>query len=69
MVPIAVGVGEKKKIRHWISDVLAGAGIGMLSVKLVSVTHQYKFKSNPIKLVCIPMVEKNTRGLYASVMF
>ncbi len=69
VVPSSVGVTKIINNRHWISDVLAGAGIGMLSVKLVSVTHQYKFKSNPIKLVCIPMVEKNTRGLYASVMF
>ena len=28
---------------HWASDVLAGAGIGMLSTELIYLTHQYKW--------------------------
>ena len=38
--------------RHWYGDVLAGAGLGILTVNLVYLTHQYKFpkkdKTTPI---------------------
>lgn len=30
--------------KHWYSDVLVGAGLGILSTKLVYLTHQYKYK-------------------------
>lgn len=60
VIATSVGVSRILNNRHWISDVLAGAGIGMLSVKLVSLTHQYKWKSKSSKLVCFPMIEKNT---------
>ncbi len=32
---------------HWSADVLAGAGIGILSVNLVYLTHRYKFGKKP----------------------
>jgi len=34
---------------HWASDVLVGAGIGMLSTELVYLTHQYKWDWEHIK--------------------
>jgi membrane-associated phospholipid phosphatase len=34
---------------HWISDVVAGAGFGILSTELVYLTHQYKWDSEHIK--------------------
>ncbi len=30
--------------KHWLSDVLVGAGIGMLSAKLIYASHRYKWK-------------------------
>jgi membrane-associated phospholipid phosphatase len=37
------------KGQHWISDVLAGAGIGMLSTELVYLTHLYKWDNEHLK--------------------
>jgi len=34
---------------HWISDVVAGAGFGMLSTELVYLTHLYKWDNKHIK--------------------
>lgn len=34
---------------HWISDVFAGAGFGILSTELVYLTHQYKWDNEHIK--------------------
>ncbi|HJW28319.1 MAG TPA: phosphatase PAP2 family protein [Saprospiraceae bacterium] len=38
-----VGVLRMANNKHYVSDVLAGAGIGMLSMKLAYATHQYKW--------------------------
>ncbi len=45
----AVGVMRVAKNAHWISDVVAGAGIGILSTELVYLTHLYKWDCNHIK--------------------
>jgi membrane-associated phospholipid phosphatase len=39
----SVGLLRMANNRHYISDVLAGAGIGMLSMKLAYVTHKYRW--------------------------
>lgn len=38
-----VGVMRVMNNRHWVSDVLVGAGIGIFSTNLVYLTHQYKW--------------------------
>lgn len=42
---VATGIGAMRVMnnRHWMSDVLVGAGIGILSTNLVYLTHQYKW--------------------------
>lgn len=40
---VTVGIMRVAKGGHWAPDVLAGAGIGMLTTELVYLTHQYKW--------------------------
>ena len=42
---VATGIGTMRVMnnRHWVSDVLVGAGIGILSTNLVYLTHQYRW--------------------------
>ena len=42
---VATGIGAMRVMnnRHWVSDVLVGAGIGILSTNLVYLTHQYRW--------------------------
>jgi membrane-associated phospholipid phosphatase len=42
---VATGVGAMRVMnnRHWISDVMVGAGIGILSTNLAYLTHQYRW--------------------------
>ena len=59
-----VGVMRVAKDAHWISDVLAGAGIGMLSTELVYLTHQYKWDNEHLKKWDIfPFKVGNQKGL------
>jgi membrane-associated phospholipid phosphatase len=44
-----VGFMRVAKNAHWISDVVAGAGFGILSTELVYLTHQYKWDNEHIK--------------------
>ena len=49
---VATGVGAMRVMnnRHWMSDVLVGAGIGILSTNLAYLTHQYRW-GKKIKVV------------------
>jgi hypothetical protein len=54
--------------RHWVSDVLAGAGIGILSTNLAYLTHRYKWKNKPSQLTIIPSYVTGP-SLYMSYTF
>ena len=62
---IATGVGILRMMnnRHWLSDVLAGAGVGILSTEIAYATHRYKWCK---KLVVMPWVGKGV-GVYVNV--
>jgi len=59
-----VGFIRVAKNAHWISDVFAGAGFGILSTELVYLTHQYKWDNEHIKNVDIfPWSNRKQSGL------
>lgn len=68
---IATGVGAMRMMnnRHWVSDVLVGAGIGILSTNVVYLTHQYKWgKKNRTdsRLIVSPTYSERSFGLFIS---
>jgi hypothetical protein len=53
--------------KHWESDVLVGAGIGMLSANLAYATHIYRWGR---KEVCFtPIYDTNNKGLAITMRF
>lgn len=59
-----VGIMRVAQDAHWISDVLAGAGFGMLSTELVYLTHLYKWDNKHIKNFDIfPFRVGNQKGI------
>ncbi len=59
-----VGIMRVAKNAHWISDVVAGAGFGILSTELVYLTHQYKWDNEHIKnLDIFPWSNRKQSGL------
>lgn len=60
----ATGIMRMAKNAHWFSDVLAGAGIGILSTEFIYLTHQYKWDSEHLKRLDIfPWQQENQKGL------
>ncbi len=60
----AVGIMRMAKNAHWFSDVLMGAGVGILSTELVYLTHQYKWDNEHLKRLDIfPWKQGNQKGL------
>jgi len=45
---------------HWLTDVLVGAGIGILSSKLAYATHQYKWNKKKKELTITPALAAKT---------
>ena len=59
-----VGILRISKNAHWISDVVAGAGIGMLSTEIVYLTHMYKWDNKHIRNFDIfPFKLGNQKGI------
>ena len=58
--------------RHWLSDVLVGAGIGILATELVYYLEPFK-NFNPFKkndyINFVPMIDQNSKGFYFSYTF
>lgn len=61
----SVGVFRVLNDKHWSSDVLMGAGIGILSTNLVYLTHRYKWGKRP-GLVLLPTYS-NGPGVFMSL--
>ena len=59
-----VGAFRVLNNRHWISDVLAGAGIGIFSTNVAYATHRYKWGKRP-DLTILPTYS-NGLGVYVS---
>ena len=59
--------------RHWVSDVLVGAGIGILVTDLVYRFEPFKnwnpFKNKKTKVIMSPTFTDNKFGLYANLQF
>lgn len=53
--------------RHWLSDVMVGAAVGILSTELAYATHQFKWSKKRMKLVGMPTIYKDHYGLYVSL--
>lgn len=59
-----IGVLRVVHNAHWISDVVASAGIGMLSTELVYLTHQYKWdKEHLRRLDIFPWSNEKQKGV------
>jgi membrane-associated phospholipid phosphatase len=71
-VAASVGVLRVLNNRHWLSDVFAGAGIGILSTKLTYLTHRYRWgKQNnkgSAKVIALPVYNSGP-GFYFSYVF
>ena len=59
---LATTVGAMRILnnKHWFTDVMVGAGIGMAATKLIYATHQYKWKMN--KGGFLPIIGSNQAG-------
>jgi membrane-associated phospholipid phosphatase len=63
-VATATGAMRILNDKHWFSDVMVGAGIGILSTNLVYLTHQNKYKWDWRKnSVLLPNIGNNQYGL------
>jgi hypothetical protein len=59
-----VGIMRVAGNAHWISDVVASAGFGMLSTELVYLTHQYKWdKEHLRRLDIFPWSNQKQKGV------
>lgn len=69
----ATGVLRVMNNAHWVSDVLVGAGIGIIVTDLVYRFEPLKgwnpFKNDKISTIISPSYQENTLGLYANIQF
>lgn len=58
----ATGILRMLNNKHWISDVLVGAGTGIFTTKFVYLTHQYRWGKNS-KIAILPAISNNGGGI------
>jgi len=63
-IATSVGVLRVMNDRHWASDVLAGAGIGILSTEIAYLTHQYKWGGKKNRAILFPSYSSKSGGVY-----
>jgi membrane-associated phospholipid phosphatase len=61
-VAMTTGMYRMINNEHWISDVFIGAGVGILSTKIVYFTHRYAWGKKR-NMVIIPTILKNGGGI------
>jgi PAP2 superfamily len=66
-VATSVGIMRIMNNRHWVSDVLAGAGVGILSANLCYITHQFQWnqkgKRGVRREILLPATSRGSYGL------
>jgi len=67
------GVFRVLNNKHWVSDVLVGAGLGIIVTDLVYRIEPLKkwnpFKNEKVQITIAPSYYKNTAGLYINIRF
>lgn len=61
-VATTTALGRMVNNKHWISDVLIGAGIGIFSTQIVYNTHRYRF-GKTANMVMVPVIYPNGGGV------
>lgn len=65
-----VGVLRVLNNKHYVSDILVGAGIGILTTKLSYLTHQYKWsRIKSTNLSLMPIYYQGNLGIYMNLKF
>jgi membrane-associated phospholipid phosphatase len=67
-IATTVGVLRVMNDRHWISDVFAGAGMGILATNISYFTHQYRWAEKH-HIAFVPSYSNGGTGLYLSYKF
>lgn len=62
-VATTTAFGRMVNNKHWSSDVLIGAGIGIFSAKLVYLTHQYHWGKKYNNMVILPAIYNKGGGV------
>lgn len=63
-----VGIYRVLNNKHFVNDVLVGAGIGVLSTNLAYLTHQYKFSKKKNKNISFtPTYQSGLPGIYLAI--
>lgn len=69
-VATSVGVLRVMNDKHWVSDVLVGAGVGILSTNIVYYTHKYKWgNKRDSKLTLLPTYNNGKGGIFFAYTF